>query len=52
MNARRWAEQMKKHEMTYDYVEVAGGNHVDVAMKNMGRIFDFLAKQQRKGKTP
>jgi predicted peptidase len=51
-NARRWAEQMKKHEMTYDYVEVAGGNHVDVAMKNMGRIFDFLVKHQRKAKTP
>ena len=51
-SARRWAEQMKKHEMTYEYIEVAGGNHVDVAMKNMERIFDFFAKHQRKSTAP
>src|SRR5205085_2116769 len=33
--ARRWAEQMKKLDMTYEYIEVAGGGHVDIAMQNM-----------------
>jgi poly(3-hydroxybutyrate) depolymerase len=48
--ARRWAEQMKKHEMKYEYVEVAGGNHVDVALQNMPRIFEFFDKHKRKAK--
>ncbi len=46
--ARRWAEQMKKNNMTYEYIEVAGGGHVDIAFKNMPRMFEFLAKQTRK----
>jgi poly(3-hydroxybutyrate) depolymerase len=46
--ARRWAEQMKKLGMTHEYVEVAGGGHVDVAFQNMPRIFEFFNKQRRK----
>src|SRR5262249_49375001 len=33
--ARRWAEQMKKNGMAYEYIEVAGGGHVDIAFDNM-----------------
>jgi poly(3-hydroxybutyrate) depolymerase len=50
--ARRWAEEMKKNGMTYEYVEVEGGDHVNVAMQNMGRIFDFFEKQRRKSQEP
>ena len=46
--ARRWAEQMKKLGMTYEYIEVAGGGHVDIAFQNMPQIFEFLAKQRKK----
>ncbi|MEX2212494.1 MAG: alpha/beta hydrolase [Phycisphaeraceae bacterium] len=48
--ARLWAEAMKKHKLTYEYIEVAGGNHIDVAMKNMPKIFEFFEKQQKAGK--
>ncbi len=45
--ARRWAEQMKKLGMTHEYIEVAGGDHVDVAMQNMPKIFEFFNKHRR-----
>lgn len=45
--ARRWAEQMKKLGMTYEYVEVAGGDHVTVAYKNLPKIFEFFDKHKR-----
>ncbi len=48
--ARRWAEAMKKQEMTYEYIEVAGGGHVDVAFKNIPQIFEFFAKHKKKAK--
>jgi poly(3-hydroxybutyrate) depolymerase len=46
--ARRWAEEMKKQEMTYEYIEVAGGDHVTVAFKNMPKIFEFFDKHKKK----
>jgi poly(3-hydroxybutyrate) depolymerase len=46
--ARRWAEAMKKHGMTYEYIEVEGGGHVDIAFQNMPRIFEFFSKHRRK----
>src|SRR5262245_45776641 len=49
---RRWAEQMKKNEMKYEYIEVAGGGHIDVAMQNMPKIFEFFNKHERPAKTP
>jgi poly(3-hydroxybutyrate) depolymerase len=49
-SARRWAEQMKEFGMTYEYIEVAGGNHVDVAFQNLPKIFDFFDKHRRKEK--
>jgi poly(3-hydroxybutyrate) depolymerase len=45
---RPWAEEMKKLEMTYEYIEVPGGGHVDVAMTNMPKIFEFFAKHKKK----
>jgi poly(3-hydroxybutyrate) depolymerase len=48
--ARRWADQMKKLEMTYEYVEVKGGDHITVAMDNLTRIFEFFDKYKRKEK--
>jgi poly(3-hydroxybutyrate) depolymerase len=47
--ARRWAEQMKKLEMQYEYIEVAGGGHVDVAFQNMPKIFEFFNKHKKTG---
>jgi poly(3-hydroxybutyrate) depolymerase len=48
--ARRWAEQMKKNDMVYEYIEVAGGGHIDVAFQNMPKIFEFFEKHRKKEK--
>src|SRR5262245_57955814 len=48
--ARRWAEQMKKLEMTYEYIEVAGGDHVTIAADNMPKILEFFNKHKRSEK--
>jgi poly(3-hydroxybutyrate) depolymerase len=45
---RPYAEQMKKLGMTYEYVEVAGGDHVTVAFRNLPQIFAFFDKHRRK----
>ena len=33
--------------MTYRYVEVAGGDHVSVAWKNMPEVFAFFDRHTR-----
>jgi poly(3-hydroxybutyrate) depolymerase/DNA-binding beta-propeller fold protein YncE len=48
--ARRWAEQMKKLEMTHEYIEVEGGTHGSVVGENMPKIFAFFDKHSRKVK--
>ena len=48
--ARRWAEQMKKLEMSYDYIEVEGGDHGSVVAQNVPKIFDFFDKHKRNEK--
>jgi poly(3-hydroxybutyrate) depolymerase len=48
--ARRWAEEMKKLEMTYEYVEVPDGDHVTVAFKNLPKIFEFFDRHRRPAK--
>jgi predicted peptidase len=48
--ARRWAEQMKKLEMTYEYIEVPGGDHGSVVAENMPKIFEFFNKNKKKPK--
>lgn len=45
--ARRWAEEMKKQGMTYEYIEVAGGGHVDIAFQKMPDIFAFFDKHRK-----
>lgn len=50
--ARRWADQMKKLEMTHEYIEVAGGDHGSVVAENVPKIFDFFDKHTRKEKKP
>ncbi len=47
---RRWAEEMKKLGMDYEYIEVAGGGHVDVAFQNIPNIFAFFDKHKKKDK--
>lgn len=48
--ARRWAEQMKKLGMTYEYIEVADGTHGSVVAENMPKIFEFFSKHKRTAK--
>ena len=48
--ARRWADQMKKLDMTYEYIEVEGGDHTSVVAPNVPKIFDFFDKHKRKEK--
>src|SRR5262249_47765516 len=48
--ARRWADGMKARGMTFEYIEVPGGGHVDVAFQNLPKIFDFFDKHIKKSK--
>lgn len=45
---RRWAKAMKEQGIAVEYVEVAGGGHIDVAFQNIPRIFEFFSKQSKK----
>jgi poly(3-hydroxybutyrate) depolymerase len=45
---RPWADQMKKLEMTHDYVEIADGDHGNVVGQGMPKIFAFFDKHKRK----
>lgn len=45
--ARRWAAKMKELGMTYDYLEVPGGDHVSIAADKMPDIFAFFNKHKR-----
>lgn len=47
---RPWADEMKKLEMTHDYIEVADGDHGSVVAQNVPKIFDFFEKHKRKDK--
>jgi poly(3-hydroxybutyrate) depolymerase len=47
---RPWAEQMKKLEMKYEYIEVAGGDHVSIAFTKMPDIFEFFNKHKKEAK--
>ena len=44
---RPWAEQMKKLDMTYDYIEVPDGDHGSVVAQNIPKIFDFFDKHKK-----
>jgi poly(3-hydroxybutyrate) depolymerase len=45
--ARRWVEKMKELKMTYEYVEVAGGDHGSVLTTGAPDIFAFFAKHSK-----
>ena len=45
--ARKWVEQMNKFDMTYRYVEIKGGGHMDVAIRNLPEVFDYLNRHKR-----
>ncbi len=45
--ARKWAAEMKKLGMDYEYIEVAGGDHINIAFQNMDRIFAFFDKHKK-----
>jgi Dipeptidyl aminopeptidases/acylaminoacyl-peptidases len=45
---RPWADKMKELKMTYEYVEVAGGNHINVAMDKLPQIFEFFEAHPKK----
>jgi alpha-beta hydrolase superfamily lysophospholipase len=47
---RPWAEKMKEMKMTYEYVEVEGGDHLTVAMKNLPKIFEFFDAHSKTAK--
>jgi poly(3-hydroxybutyrate) depolymerase len=47
---RRWVEQMKKLEMTYEYIEVPDGDHIRPAFDNIPKIFEFFDKHSKKPK--
>jgi predicted peptidase len=45
--ARRWIEKMKDLKMTYEYVEVPGGDHGSVLTTGAPDIFAFFAKHTK-----
>lgn len=46
--ARKWVEEMKKLNMTHEYIEVAGGDHGNVVAPNFPKMFEFFNKHSRK----
>jgi poly(3-hydroxybutyrate) depolymerase len=48
--ARRWAAEMKKLDMTYEYIEVKDGDHISIAAANLPKIFEFFDQHKRKEK--
>ena len=46
--ARRWVAKMKELGMQHVYIEVPGGDHVNVAFQNMPKIIEFFNEHQRK----
>ena len=47
---RPWAEKMKALEMKYEYIEVAGGDHVNIAFTKMPNVFEFFNKHKKEAK--
>ncbi len=43
--------QMKALGVDHVYVEVAGGNHTDIAVPNLPAMFEFFAAQRRRTTT-
>ncbi|MBL8234724.1 MAG: prolyl oligopeptidase family serine peptidase [Bryobacterales bacterium] len=45
--SRNMVEAARKAGATVEYVEVPGGNHIDIVVPNIAAMFDFFAKQKR-----
>ena len=48
--ARLWADKMKELKMTYEYIEVPGGDHISIASQNLPKIFEFFNKYSKQPK--
>ena len=46
--SRSWVEVMKEHNMTYEYLEIPGGDHGSVISTGMPNIFAFFAAHSSK----
>jgi hypothetical protein len=40
-------EALKKAGAQVTYIEVAGGNHTDMVVPNLPKVFEFLAGQKK-----
>lgn len=45
--SRTMVEELRKQGVDHVYVEVPGGNHLDIAVPNLGPMFDFFASRRR-----
>jgi dipeptidyl aminopeptidase/acylaminoacyl peptidase len=45
--SRSWVEVMKEHKMTYEYLEIPGGDHGSVISDGMPKIFAFFAAHKK-----
>lgn len=44
---RRWVDKLKELGVTYEYLEVPGGDHGNVVGTGMPKIFEFFEKQHK-----
>jgi dipeptidyl aminopeptidase/acylaminoacyl peptidase len=45
--SRNMVTQMKALGVDHVYVEVPGGNHTDIAVPNLGAMFEFFERKRR-----
>ena len=45
--SRSWVEVMKEHDMTHEYLEIAGGDHGSVISIGMPNIFKFFEEHSK-----
>lgn len=46
-NTRRWADKLKELNMTHQYIEIAGGDHMTVIATGMPDIFKFFGSHSK-----
>jgi poly(3-hydroxybutyrate) depolymerase len=49
--SRNMVAAMKKLDVDHIYIEVAGGNHIDVVVPNLPAVFDFFDKKRKANTT-
>jgi poly(3-hydroxybutyrate) depolymerase len=49
---RPWADEMKRLDMTHEYLEIPDGDHINVAFTSLPRIFEFFEMHKRKAAMP